>query len=125
MFSAFTSTYVEATLSRQQPPVAEWEETRKLFDVLTDFLQNDCQSASLVILGSGGTGKTSAMLAGYCHVASGLRNPPLVQGWRFLPVFIPLPRLRDVRDTDELDRRVWQELGVSSREEAENVARLT
>ena len=63
------------------------------------------------------TGKTSALLAAYCHLCH--RPLPLGAGEApVVPIFIPLPH-----DSDALDRRVWDQLGVASRSEAEVVAR--
>ena len=68
----------------------------------------------------GGTGKTSAMLAAYCHLS---RRPTKRGATPVLPIFIALPQLSDVHDSGALDRRVWEQLGAASRSEAEFVAR--
>ena len=118
LFKPFTRKYVEATLGRERPPLAPWKETKKLLTVLNDVVEVEVP-APLLLLGDGGTGKTSAMLAAYCHLAQ--QQPDAVP--KVLPVFIPLPQLSDLHDDNALDRRVWDQIGVTTRSDAEQVAR--
>ena len=118
LFGRFMGLYVEGTLSRQRPPVAPWQESDKLFAVLNRFVEAPTQPPPLLLLGEGGTGKTSAMLAAYCHLVQHKEGSTPV-----VPVFIPLPQLSDVHDSDALDRRVYEHLGVNLRSEADAVSR--
>ena len=119
LFARFTALYVEGTLSRQPPPVAPWGETQKLFAVLNRFVEARTPTLPLLLLGGEGTGKTSAMLAAYCHLS---QRTVVAGAAPSVPIFIPLPQL-SVHDSDALDRLVWEHLGVASRSEAEVVAR--
>ena len=119
LFDGFSRLYVEGRLSRQRPPVAPWQESKKLFELLDDFVAGQAQPP-LLFLGEGGTGKTSAMLAAYCHLSQRQATAGVLP---VLPLFIPLPQLGDVHDSGALDERVMEQLGVDSRAGAESVAR--
>ena len=111
--------YVEGTVSQHRPPVAPWQPAEKLFEVVKRFLDRD-DASPLLLLGEGGTGKTSALLAVYGWLCEPSRlassTKPVV------PVFLPLPKLQHAWLThdngDTIDWYVWQQLGVTSRAEA-------
>ena len=115
----FTAQYVEGTLCRQRPPVGIWEENEKLFTMVNRFVEADAPPPQL-ILGDAGAGKTSAMLAADYHLT---QRPAKEGAVTVVPIFLALPQLADVHDSDALDRRVLEQLGVASRSQAEFIAR--
>jgi hypothetical protein len=84
VYDSYLETFVESSVAASPPP-QDPSVTTRLFTMLEGWL-GSAATPHLVILGSGGTGKTSATLAALSRLASG-RTP------NAFPVFVPLPQV--------------------------------
>eukprot|EP01063_Lacrimia_lanifica_P030542 TRINITY_DN4872_c0_g1_i1.p1 TRINITY_DN4872_c0_g1~~TRINITY_DN4872_c0_g1_i1.p1 ORF type:complete len:1694 (+),score=451.34 TRINITY_DN4872_c0_g1_i1:47-5128(+) len=112
MYAPFLEEYVEGRVAPLPPPCAD-DASTPIFTFLSSWCAGPPDPA--LLLGVGGTGKTSATLAALCHLA---RSVPGV-----IAVFVPLPSVVDVGAAGALDRHVLAQVGFRTADMDEALAR--
>ena len=113
LFADFMKGYVEARLYPSPPPIPSDAQTLPMFRYAEDVLLSEAGSHFL-LLGPGGTGKTSAALALYCHLVASAKVTTGTQ-LPVIPVFVPLPGIQRLEsDASLLDEALRTALGVET-----------
>ena len=112
LFADYMKEYVEARLHTSPPPLPAETKTTGIF-TYTEQTLLPRKNGRLLLLGGGGTGKTSAGLALYCHLIM-TSNPTEMP---VLPAFIPMASIRGLlTSASALDEALCTSLGVEPRQ---------
>ena len=111
LYKPFLSKFVECDVGLGPPPMSPGEKTTPLFKALTEFL--DAGPPHMLLLGAGGSGKTSAALAAHCRLST---VPQQVRGRPVVSIFIALPSVAELatKGATALDDSLRHHLGVGA-----------
>ena len=112
IFAEFLLRYDEGFLGTCSPPLPLGESPTQVFQTIREFVAGSNRFNTvqhLLLLGTSGSGKTSALVAAHCHLTE---SQLVVRGRPVVSVYVPLPSVAAPFDSAQLDAIVAHQLGL-------------